>query len=87
MTRRNLLITGAEVAGVWTVAAFALTTNGGTLSALAAESSNVATAWDGHLPVEQIEDIMETNGTVMNGVLTIEQDRTDLHVVGPHGLP
>lgn len=30
---------------------------------------------------------METTGTVMNGVLTIELDRTDLHVIGPHGLP
>lgn len=39
------------------------------------------------MPVKQIEKIMENTGMVSNGVLTIEYDRTDLHVIGPGGLP
>lgn len=41
---------------------------------------------NGQLPVTQIENIMQTTGTVMDSVLTIELDRDDLHVTGPHGL-
>ncbi len=51
-------------------------------------TSNRLVTSGGSLPVKQIEAIMETNnGTVMNGVLTIDLDRTDLHVIGPGGLP
>ncbi len=50
--------------------------------------SNRLVAPAGSLPVKQIEAIMETNdGTVMDSVLTIELDRTDLHVTGPGGIP
>ncbi len=42
---------------------------------------------NGRLPVKQIEAIMRTTGMVMNGVLTINLDRDDLHVTGPGGLP
>ncbi len=35
----------------------------------------------------QIEAIMQTTGTMQNGVLYIELDRTDLTVIGPQGIP
>lgn len=41
----------------------------------------------GTLPVAQIEEILQADGMDMDGVLTIEQDREDLHVTGPGGLP
>jgi hypothetical protein len=41
----------------------------------------------GELPVKQIEEILETEGTVKNGILQLEQEREDLHVVGPGGIP
>ncbi len=37
--------------------------------------------------ISQIESILQTQGTISNGVLTIEQDRTDLQVTGPMGVP
>ncbi len=41
----------------------------------------------GSLPVAQIEEILQADGMDIDGVLTIEQDREDLHVTGPGGLP
>lgn len=39
------------------------------------------------LPVSQIQSILQAQGTVMNGVLSIEFDRTDLPDVTQHGIP
>ncbi len=82
VTRRDMLVTSAGVVGVGAVAA--LSTNGFSTFAQHAEA---APASGGSLPVKRIEKIMENTGTVSNGVLTIDLDRTDLHVIGPHGLP
>ncbi|MBV9706089.1 MAG: DUF1259 domain-containing protein, partial [Chloroflexi bacterium] len=82
MTRRDVLITSAGVVGVGTVAALST----GRFSAFA-QHSEVPLVMGGELPVKQIEDIMQTNGTVMNGVLSLELDRNDLHVTGPGGIP
>ncbi|MBV8695159.1 MAG: hypothetical protein JO183_06705 [Ktedonobacteraceae bacterium] len=82
MTRRDVLITSAGVDGVGTVAALST----GRFSAFA-QHSEVPLVMGGELPVKQIEDIMQTNGTVMNGVLSLELDRNDLHVTGPGGIP
>lgn len=76
ISRRHALALGGTIAGGLVVAS----------SPLLASSPVLAATSSGSLPVKQIEAIMETNGTVMDTVLTIEQDRTDLHVVGPHGL-
>ena len=82
MTRRDVLITSAGVVGVGAVAALST----GRFSAFA-QHSEVPLVMGGELPVKQIEDIMQTNGTVMNGVLSLELDRNDLHVTGPGGIP
>jgi hypothetical protein len=37
---------------------------------------------DASLPVKRIEDVMQADGTVSNGVLDIEENRTDLSVSG-----
>ncbi len=90
ISRRRALISGTGIAGGLIVAASPLlevskgvaasTTHGGIdVTARAASTEQ--------LPVKAIEGIMQTTGMVMNGVLTIELDRTDLHVVGPRGLP
>ncbi len=39
------------------------------------------------LPVSEIEDIIQGQGTVSNGVLNIQLDRDDLHVVNAQGIP
>lgn len=39
------------------------------------------------LPVADIQDVLQSEGTVMDGVLTVEQDRDDLAVIGPDGIP
>jgi hypothetical protein len=40
----------------------------------------------GKLPVKQMEEILRSEGTVADGVLSLSQDRTDLHVVNAEGL-
>lgn len=84
MTRRQVLMTGAGMAGAGAVASAALPAQA--LAAHAARSHS-ATTVSSELPVQQIEAIMQTTGTLMNGVLSIELDRNDLHVVGPGGIP
>ena len=39
------------------------------------------------LPAKQMEEILRSEGTVMDGVLSLSQDRTDLHVVNAEGIP
>jgi Domain of Unknown Function (DUF1259) len=46
-----------------------------------------ATSSSGRLPVDEIERIMETDGTVTSGILSLEIGRTDLRVTGPGGIP
>jgi hypothetical protein len=50
-------------------------------------SSTSSSSRGGSLPISQIESILQTQGTVSNDVLMIEQDRTDLQVTGPNGVP
>ncbi len=75
-----MLIAGAGLAGIGAVAS---------RGAIATPPLVQAAGISGTpLPVQAIEQIMETNNaTVMDGVLTIELDRNDLHVIGPHGIP
>lgn len=55
------------------------------------EVANLLTKFDqeggGTLPVAQIQHIVQAQGTVSNGVLSIELDRNDLQVTGPGGIP
>ncbi len=39
------------------------------------------------LPVKQIEEILRSEGKLSDGVLSITQDRKDLQVTGPGGMP
>lgn len=80
VTRREALIAGAGLVG----ATVALT--GAPVPTLA-DRRQASPNNSGSLPVEQIEDIMEVNGTVTNGVLALELDRDDLKVMGPGGVP
>jgi hypothetical protein len=82
MTRRQVLMTGAGMAGAGAVASASLP-----VQAFAARAASSHSAARGGLPVQQIEAIMQATGTLMNGVLSIELDRNDLHVVGPGGIP
>lgn len=50
-------------------------------AAVAASRPSTAT-----LPVNQIEKVLRADGTVSNGVLTVEINRTDLHITGPAGV-
>ncbi len=77
MTRRQALTAGIGVVG----AATALSV--GVYPALAQhpEASAASSSSVGDLPVKQIEEIMEAPGMVMNGVLGIEIEREDLHVI------
>lgn len=64
---------------------------GGLLAAgkpvIAAVGAEGASSDTDDLPVHHIQEILQGEGTVMNGVLTVELDRDDLHVVGPGGIP
>jgi uncharacterized protein DUF1259 len=45
-------------------------------------------ATDTKLPVREIEDVLDAEGMVSDGVLSIDIDRSDLHVKGgPHRIP
>lgn len=84
LTRREVLIASAGLAAAGTVGTLAMRSH----STLAEQAGATASSSSsGSLPVKEIEAIMETPGMVSNGVLTIDQDRADLHVIGPHGLP
>ncbi|MDQ6661591.1 MAG: DUF1259 domain-containing protein [Chloroflexota bacterium] len=82
ISRRDVLITGAGLAGVGAVASLV-----GSHPTSAHAQEAIFSGSSTSLPVKQIEDIMEATGTVSNGVLTIDLDRDDLHVVGPGGIP
>ena len=76
MSRRKALTLGGRIAGGLVAASS---------SPFFAPGRTFAS--DSSLPVKEIEEIMETTGKVMNGVLTIDLERTDLHVIGPQGIP
>ena len=69
LSRRRALALGGLAVGGLAAASSPFVTSP---AAQAAESS-------GPLPVDQIEKILETPGMVMNGVLDITQQRTDIH--------
>ncbi|HEU5227435.1 MAG TPA: DUF1259 domain-containing protein, partial [Ktedonobacteraceae bacterium] len=80
LTRRAMLLASAGLAGAGAIASLGMNTAAPMIHAAGMNGTS--------LPVQAIEQIMETNNaTVMDGVLTIELDRNDLHVVGPHGIP
>jgi len=41
----------------------------------------------GALPVKRMQEILQADGTVSNGVLDVEINRSDLHILGPGGVP
>jgi hypothetical protein len=67
--RRAIALGGATVGGLIVASSPLFTSQ---LNAQAKKSS-------GDLPVDEIEKILETPGTVMGRVLSISQDRTDIH--------
>lgn len=75
-----MLLAGAGLAGIGAATSLGINAPAPLVHAASADHTS--------LPVKQIEQIMETNNaTVMDGVLTVELNRNDLHVVGPHGIP
>jgi hypothetical protein len=79
--RRTLVTGGTLLAGL--LGTPALAGQGGPSQA----ASNSASTQD-TLPVREMEMILRSQGTVREGVLSIEQDRNDLdNVVGPGGIP
>jgi hypothetical protein len=80
--RRTLLTGGTLLAGL--LGAQAARADQAATSAPASKGMSGQPA----LPVSAMETILRSQGTVKNGVLTIEQDRNDLdNVVGPGGIP
>jgi hypothetical protein len=72
LSRRNLLLAGGT-------AALAATVVAGTASpALAAGTA---------LPVDEMQEVLQADGMVSNGVLEVDINRSDLHVTGPQGTP
>ena len=88
ISRRRALALGGGIAGGLAVASSPLLGAPGRALAATARGGIDVTgkAGNGQLPVQQIEAIMQTTGMVMNGVLSINLDRDDLHVTGPGGL-
>ena len=54
-------------------------------SPLASEDPSVHAS--GQLPTKQIEETLRTDGKMNDGVFALSQDRKDLHVTGPGGIP
>jgi hypothetical protein len=79
--RRTIVTGGTLLAGLLGKQALA-----GEAGTSPAPSNNVSTR--DTLPVSEMEMILRSQGTVREGVLSIEQDRNDLdNVVGPGGIP
>src|SRR3954453_19331180 len=80
MTRRRALALGGGLAG-------GLLAGAGPLRLAAAEAAPAVATKRGRLPVKQIEDIVGAEGTVSDGVLTIDIERDDIgNVRGPLGV-
>jgi Domain of Unknown Function (DUF1259) len=88
MTRRRALAFGAGLAGTLFAASTPLSALTRSGAAAIAPPQDAASSSSTSLPVKDIEKIIGAEGTVSNGVLSIQVDRNDLdHVVGPHGIP
>ena len=88
--RRALILGGATVvAGLVTAAQDkgALAASEARAGASHSAGKGAAARAGGNLPVKQIQDILRTDGTASDGVLAISQDRKDLTVTGPDGVP
>jgi uncharacterized protein DUF1259 len=72
LSRRNLLLAGGTAALAATVL---------TGAATPAFASGTA------LPAEEMQEILQADGMVSDGVLEVDIDRSDLHVTGPAGTP
>jgi hypothetical protein len=82
LSRRRTIVTGASA-----VAGLLASHASGVASAEAMAQPEEAQA-RARLPVEQMEQILRTEGSIDNGVLSITQDRNDLNdVTGPGGIP
>lgn len=86
LTRRRALALGGTLAG-GLVAAGAPLMPADAASASTADRSGCGPAPAPALPVKHIERIIQAQGSVSDGVLSIEIDRDDLHVTGPGGIP
>src|SRR5215212_410642 len=86
ITRRRVLALGGATAGGLLLAGSPL---GGGVAVASPNGRRAiqSAASGGTLPVEQIEAIMQAEGTVMDTVLSIEIEREDLFVTGPEGIP
>jgi hypothetical protein len=52
-----------------------------------AEASDTRPVARGALPVKRMQEILQADGTVSNGVLDVEINRSDLRITGPAGVP
>jgi len=77
LSRRRVLVLGSSLAAGLVV---------NEVSA-AGDSRMAPASASGKLPVKQMEEILQTDGQLTDGVLAISQDRKDLHVVGPGDIP
>jgi hypothetical protein len=83
MSRRRALKLGGSVAGGLVAASSSLIAAPNLVAASTRMSATVSSG----LPVQEIEDIIGSTGTVSDGVLSITLARLDLHVIGPQGIP
>lgn len=90
VTRRQALALGGTLAG-GVAASSVLPLEGlvhrGTPNNMVPLQAFAAASNSTDLPVDAIQKIIGAEGTVSNGVLNIQVDRNDLHVVGPNGIP
>jgi hypothetical protein len=89
--RRRLLKAGLQAVGgmaaLSAVPAATFASGGGSKAAGSTPVTGTLIRPGGKLPVQMIEDIMQTSGSMMDGVLIVSLDREDLNVMGPDGHP
>ena len=83
VSRRQALMTGAGILG--SAAALSSPAFGGLAAARVLEPKKKK-HHKGTLPVKQIEEILQTQGMVSKGVLSLMLFRTDIDLVGPDGV-
>lgn len=87
ISRRHALGLGGAAAGLVAAGSFGVRTAAAATTSTATSTATAMPAAADTLPVKRIEEILQAQGTVSDGVLTIEIDRDDLHVTGPGGIP
>lgn len=83
-SRRRVLLAGSGLTA-WSLAGLSLPTKAAAEPQEKAQKPSSPSG--GALPVKQIEELLRSEGHVTDGVLSLTQDRKDLQVTGPGGIP